>query len=58
MPDDDKSMDVQLIWNQRVVNYNKLRGMNPMGLSSSWDDSFVIIASHPIKNTKDETNGP
>ena len=34
MSDDDKSMDVQLICNQRVVTYNKLRGMNTMGLRS------------------------
>ena len=36
MSDDDKSMDVKLICNQRVVTYNKLRGMNPMGLSVPW----------------------
>ena len=38
MSDDDKSMDVQLICNQLVVIYNKLLGINPMGLSDPWVD--------------------
>ena len=49
MSDDDKSMDFQLICNQRVVTSNKLRGMNPMGLSAPWDDSIDIIAFNPVK---------
>ena len=44
MSDDDKSMDVKLIFNQRVVTYNKLRDMKPMGLSAPWDESLDIIA--------------
>ena len=40
MYDDDKSMDVQLICNQRVVTYNKLRGINQMGLIVPWDNSL------------------
>ena len=38
MSDDDKSMDVQLICNQHVMTYNKLQGINPMGLSAPCDD--------------------
>ena len=38
MSDDDKSMDVQLICNQLVGIYNKLLGINPMGLSDPWVD--------------------
>ena len=38
MSDDDKPMDVQLICNQCVVTDNKLRVMNPMGLSAPWED--------------------
>ena len=38
MSDDDTPMYVQLICNQRVVTYNKLRGMNPMGFSPPWSD--------------------
>ena len=41
MPDDDKSMVVQVICNQRVLNYDKLRGMKPMCLSSLWSDYIV-----------------
>ena len=44
MYDDDKSMDVQLICNQRVVTQNEFLGVNPMGLSSPWDNSLEIIA--------------
>ena len=36
MSDDDKSIYVQLICNQRVVKYNNFRGMNPMVLSAPW----------------------
>ena len=38
MSDDDKSMDVHLICNQLVVIYNKLLGINPMGLSDPCDN--------------------
>ena len=38
MSNDDESMYIQLIRNQRVVTYNNLRGMNPMSLSAPWDD--------------------
>ena len=31
-------MNVQLICNQRVVTHNKLRVMNPIGLSAPWSD--------------------
>ena len=47
MSNDDKSMDIQLICNQRVVTYNNLRCMNPMGLSAPWAD---------YKNKKINTN--
>ena len=36
MSDDDKSMGVQLICNQRVGTYNNLQGTNPMYISSPW----------------------
>ena len=49
MSDDDKSMDVQLVYNQRVVTYNKLRGMNLIGFSDPWDNSIEIIAFYPVK---------
>ena len=52
MSDDDKSMDVQFIYNQRVETYNKFRGMNPMGLISLWDESLDIIALHTVKKSK------
>ena len=57
MSDDDKAMDVQLVCNQRVVTYNKLRGMNLIGFSDPWDDSIEIIAFYPVKNARDEPNG-
>ena len=38
MSDDDKSMDVQVICNQRLVTYNKLQGVNLMGISAPWED--------------------
>ena len=53
MYDDDKSIDVQLICNQRVVTYNKLIGMNPMVLSAPCDDSLDIIDLNPVKNVRD-----
>ena len=31
------------------MTYNKLRGMNPMGLSTPWDEYLDIIALHPVK---------
>ena len=34
MSDDDKSMDVQLIFIQCIVTYNKFLGINPIGLSA------------------------
>ena len=46
MSDDDKSINVQLICNQRVVTYNKLQGINPMVISASWYDSLENIALH------------
>ena len=49
MYDDDKSMDVQLICNQHVVTYNKLRGMKLMGLSDPWTGSADIITFNPEK---------
>ena len=36
MSDDDKSMNVWLIFNQHLLTYTELRGMNPMGLSALW----------------------
>ena len=38
MSDGYKSINFQLICNQRVVTYNKLQGMNPVGLSDPWAD--------------------
>ena len=38
MSDDDKSIDVQLICNQRVVKYILFQGMNPICLSAPWAD--------------------
>ena len=52
MSDDDKSMDIQLICNQHVVTYNELQGINPMGLSSSWYESYDIIALNSVKQFK------
>ena len=49
MYDDDKSTDVQLICNLRVVTYNKLRGINQMGLIVPWANSLDIIALHPVE---------
>ena len=57
MSDDDKSIYDQLICNQRVVTYKKIRGMNSMNLSSPWADSLDIIAFCPVKNARDEING-
>ena len=51
MSNDGKPMDVQLIWYQRVVTYNKLLGINPIGLSAPWDNSLEIIALLSV-NTK------
>ena len=53
MYDDDKSIDVQLICNQRVVTYNKLWGMNPIVLIEPCDDSLDIIYLNPVKNARD-----
>ena len=50
MSDDDKSMNDRLICNQCLATYNKLRSMNPIGLSSPWAESLQIIALHPVKN--------
>ena len=47
MSNHDKSTDFHLICNQCVVNYNKLQGMNPIGLSAPWDESLDIIDFHP-----------
>ena len=52
MSDDDKSMDIQLICNQHVVTYNEFWDINPMGLSSSWYDSYDIIALNAVKQFK------
>ena len=41
MSDDDKSMDVQLIFNQRVFTSNKLIRMNPIGLNVPWNYSYL-----------------
>ena len=49
MSGDDKSMVVQLIYNQGVVTYNKFQCMNLMGLSDPWDDSIEIIDLYPVK---------
>ena len=57
MSDDDKSMDVQLIFDQRLVTYNKLHGVNLMGLSAPWADYPHITSLDPVKNTMDEPNG-
>ena len=38
MSDYVKSMDNQIICNQRVVTENKLLGMRPIGLSAPWAD--------------------
>ena len=49
MSDDDKSMDVQLICNQRLVTYNKLQGVNLMGLSAPWSDYPHITSLDSVK---------
>ena len=49
MYDDDESMNDQLICNQCVLTQNKLRGMNPMGLSAPWANSPEVIALQPLK---------
>ena len=49
MSNDDISMYVQLLSNQRVVTCDKLRGTNPMVISDPWDDSLDIIALHPVR---------
>ena len=49
MSDDDKSMDVQLIFDQRLVTYNKLQGVNLMGISAPWDDYPHITFLGPVK---------
>ena len=49
MFDDEKSMNAQLICNQRVVTYNKSWGMIPMGFSDPWYEYLEIIALHPFK---------
>ena len=38
MSDDDKSIDLKLIYNQRLVTYNKLQDIKPMVLNDPWDD--------------------
>ena len=48
MSDDDKSMGVQLICNQRVVAYNKFLGMNPMVPITPWYNSLEIISLCPV----------
>ena len=53
MFDDDKSMDIQLIFNQHVVTQNKCLRINPMGFSAPCDDSLEIIELHPVKTFKD-----
>ena len=52
MSDYNKSMDVQLTCNQRVVNYNKLRVMNPMGFNGHWPNYLEIIDLHTLKKCK------
>ena len=46
-------MDGKLRYNQHVVTYNKLQGMNSMGVSAPWENSLKIIDFHPVKNTRD-----
>ena len=48
-------MDVQLICNQQVVTYNKFWIMNPIGLSAPCSDYLDIIALHPVKKIKGQT---
>ena len=38
MSDDDKSIDVQLVCNQRLVTHNQFRRMNQMVLAAPWYD--------------------
>ena len=45
MSDDYKSMGVHF-------------GINPMGLSAPWYAYLYIIALNPVKNARDEPNGP
>ena len=49
MANDDKSMDVQLICSQSVLDYIKLQSMNPMGVSAPWANSLDIISFRPVK---------
>ena len=49
MSDDDKSMYVQLICNQPIVTYDKLRRIHPLGLSSPGAYSLEIIDLHVVK---------
>ena len=49
MPDDDKSRYVQLICNQPIVTYDKLRRIHPLGLSSPGAYSLEIIDLHVVK---------
>ena len=43
MSDDDKSMDFQLICNQRVFTYNKLQGINQMGIIVPWANLLRVL---------------
>ena len=52
MSDDNKSTNIQLICNQHVLTYNKLRGLNTMGLSIPWGDDTEVIALHTLKQCK------
>ena len=49
MSDYDKSMDVQLIYNQRLVTYNKYQGVNLMNLSYPWDNCIDITCLYTVK---------
>ena len=53
MSDYDKSMYLQFICNQRVVNCNKFLYVNSMGLSAPWYDFLDIISMHPVKKCKE-----
>ena len=52
MSDDNKPLDVQLLYNQRVVIHNKLQGMHPIDLSAPWANSLQIIALSSLKYFK------
>ena len=56
MSHDDKLIDVQVIFTQCGVNYDKFWGMSPMVLSDPWADSPYIIVLNPVENTRDEPN--